>query len=411
MAGVLTADRTRALAAAALIPAVAARRALLATFLGFGGFIGLFAGAVPTVTRLGGIDNQTLGWCFTIFTLAGITTQALGSRLGRWFSPKSILLTLFPVGVFAIALLMAARSGAAFAAALVGFGIVTALIDLYMNSEATILEETSGRPLMTVFHGCVSLNIALFAVISSVLAAEFGPLSTMPVAIAIGLITSFVISRLLRDGPSDAASQRSASHVPIARSQLIRLAGHGLSLGLVTAAETSAIFWAAKLFADHSSALSMIAGAATAFFAGFQAAARFAGDSLRKYFGDLSLLIGSIFVATAGCLSIGVFDNAIVRAFALAIFGVGVGAIVPIILAAIGREMGDARVRGIGISAAVSGVPRTVLPWIFGLIAAGSSIAHGFLAASVCLVLALVIVLVLNAQSSRNAQPPLRNPF
>ena len=386
-----------------------ARTAILAAFLGFGGIIGLFAGAVPAVARLGNIDNQTLGWCFTVFTLAGVTMQGFGSRLGRCFSAKSILLATMPSAFLSLAVLMAARSAFAFAAALIVFGIVMAVLDLYMNGEATKLEDAVQQPLMSGFHGAVSLAIAVFAVISGVLSSAFGPLATIPFAAVILGLTGLAIFRLLPGTAGAQADHHAKSALRIGRRQLVRLAGHGLSFGLVTAAETSAVFWAAKLFADQSPALAVIAGAGIAFFSGCQATSRFAGDRLRKKFGDQQLIVGSIALATAGCAGVGLLDGFTGRAMSLALFGVGVGAIVPIILAAVSREMGEARVKGIGIVAAVSGVPRTFAPWIFGVIAAQSSIAQGFLAAAIGLGIALLIVFALRLQTMQKDEPPLRN--
>ena len=270
-----------------------------------------------------------------------------------------------------------------------------------MNAEGSYVESDFGRPIFTRFHASASAAMALFAIVGSLVMADAGPAWTAAILwlVVLGALV-FIAPRL----PGRYSAMARAPHgVPAPRLTPIIILG--LAAGLVIAGETAAIMWSGKLLDEQAPSLLAIAGLGTAFYGLCNASLRFAGDEIRARFGDISLIIGSLLIATIGFALIGVSQSFLLSTVAFALTGFGTACVIPAIFALSAKHMTENRARGLGIVSLVAGLPRVTAPWFFGWIATLHSTSFAFGLCAVAMAIALGFILLLQLLLRRMAHP------
>lgn len=375
------------------------RAAVTAAFIAYGASAGLWAGAIPAVTRNAAIDSLSLG--LTFYGIAYVVTMSWGGALARFATNRAIILASLPLVAFSETFLLLSGELAWFLPALVVFGACQGMLDLYMNAEGSYVESDLGRPIFTRFHGAASAAMAVFAIIGSVIMADAGALWTVAIVwLVLALGFGFIALRLPR---RFSAMARATPDAPAPR--LTPLVILGLAAGLVIAGETAAIMWSGKLLDEQAPTLVAIAGLGTAFYALCNACLRFVGDDIRSRFGDISLIIGSLILATLGFALIGLSRSFLLSTFAFALTGFGTACIIPAIFALTARHMAENRAKALGIVALVAGLPRVAAPWFFGWIATLHTTSFAFGLCAVAMAMALGLILFLQMLLKRTAQP------
>ncbi len=385
------------------LPPVSPRAVITLVFIAFGGALGTWAGAVPHITRNAGVDDMELGLGLTAYTIAYVLAMALGPRLGRWTTNRAILLAMLPVLGAAVVTLSLSAAPAMFFLALVVFGAVLGLIDLFMNAEASAIETEMARPVFASFHGSASAGVAAFAILASLVAAWTQPWVAGLLAALLVLLAAYAVSRWLAAHRPALVTNALAGSATIDVFPFTLL---GLAAGLVIAGETSAIMWSAKLLDQQSAALAAIAGIGVAFFGICHAAIRFAGDSSRARFGDMPLMLGSLVIAAAGFMAIGLSQSFSMSVAAFAVIGFGTACVVPCIFALAARLTSANRAKGIGFISLVAGMPRILAPWMFGWLAETRSTSFAFAICALAMLAALVCILVIRRFLSQGADNP-----
>jgi hypothetical protein len=371
------------------------RAALMMVFAAFGAAVGCWVGSIPQVSALAGIDSFNLGIGFTLSTLAGVAAMALGGMIGRRHSNRTVMLAIIPVLALNIVLLMAAASPWIFFASLTAFGATLGFLDMAMNAEASAIEHDLGRPVFTTFHACVSIAIALLAITSSIVSTLLGPLATSCLgvaflAVAWAMVRAFVPHRLITAGKAGGLSNL-PSKLPLV---LI-----GMAVGLIVTAETSTLFWSAKLLNEQAPALALIAGLGIAFYGCCNALVRFMGDSLRAKFGDMPLMLASLAVATAGFATLGLSGSFGVNVIAFALVGFGLAILFPCLFNMAAAQAPANRGASLGFVSLIAGPPRVLAPWAFGWIAASHSMSFAFGLCALLVAVAFALVASLRGLS------------
>jgi MFS family permease len=380
---------------------VSPRAAVTAAFIAYGLSAGLWAGAIPAITRNASIDSLALGLGITLYGIAYVMTMSWAGTLARFASNRAIILWSLPFIAVSQALLLLAASPLWFLLALIFFGAVQGVLDVFMNAEASYVESDLKRPIFTRFHAAASATMALSALLASFVMADASPLWAIAI-LMLGMLTAlvFIHHRL----PSRFSAM--ARVVPGAPSpRLTPLIILGLAAGLVITGETAAIMWSAKLLDEQAPDLAAIAGLGTAFYGLCNAGVRFGGDSIRARFGDVPLIIASLMLATMGFLMIGLSHDFLLSTIAFALTGFGTACVIPAIFAITGRHMAENRARALGIVSLVAGMPRVLAPWFFGWIATEQSMSFAFGLCAVAMATALVFILLFQMQLRRTTQP------
>jgi predicted MFS family arabinose efflux permease len=379
------------------------RGAVTVAFMAFGAIVGLWAGSIPAVMARAGISSFGLGIGLTAYTIAYVLAMYSGGTLARFASNRMIILTVAPLSAASAAALLTAATPVVFFVSLTIFGAVLGLLDLFMNAEASYVESDLKKPIFTAFHASASLSTAIFAIFGSFVTVEMGTPITALFALVLTAVAWIIQWHNLTT--RNIAFARAGETRPLRWPLPLILLG--LTAGLVIAGETAALMWSAKLLEEIAPALAVIAGLGAGFFGLCNAIIRFGGDRIRSRIGDPPLILISLAIATFGFVLIGTSPFFMLSVAAFAITGFGTACIIPSILAVAALEMPDRRAAAIGIVSLIAGLPRTLAPWIFGLIAGIQSTSFAFGLCAVAMVAAFAIMVMLNAhrKAARAAQP------
>jgi MFS family permease len=369
------------------------RAAIMMVFAAFGASVGCWAGAIPHVITAVGIESFDLGLGFTLNSLAGVSAMALGGMIGRRFSNRSVMLAVLPLLAVNIILLLLATSPWLFFASLTAFGAVLGFLDMAMNAEASAIEHDLRRPVFTAFHGSVSIAVAVFAIASSFISTMAGTfatslLSVIIVGLAWFMVYVFVPVRVITPGKAGGLSNL-PSKLP-----LIIM---GLAIGLSVAAETSSLFWSAKLLNDQAPELAAIAGLGAAFYGACNALVRFRGDRLRARYGEIPLMLASLALATAGFIVLGLSHSFAVSVIAFAGVGFGLAILCPCLFNLAASQVPANRAAGLSFVSLIAGPPRVLAPWAFGWIATSHSMSFAFGLCALLLAVAFALVASLSS--------------
>jgi MFS family permease len=375
------------------------RAALMLVFAGFGAAVGCWAGAIPQVMAATGTDSFHLGIGFTLSSLAGVSAMALGGIIGRRFSNRIVMLSVIPVLALNTILLLVATEPWLFFASLIAFGGILGFVDMAMNAEASAIEHDLRRPIFTAFHGSVSIAIALFAIASSFVSTLVNTFATSCLAVLMLAAAWFMVYRLV---PARVITSGKAGGLSNLSTKL-PLVIMGLAVGLSVTAETSTLFWSAKLLNDQAPQLAAIAGLGAAFYGICNAIVRFSGDRLRALFNEIPLMLASLVLATAGFMTLGLSISFTVNVIAFAAVGFGLAILCPCLFNMAASQVPANRAAGLSFISLVAGPPRVLAPWAFGWIATSQSTSFAFGLCAVILIVAFGLIISLQSLN-RGAQ-------
>src|SRR5215470_4806365 len=286
------------------IPELKSRLALSDGRLGFL----LLAMAVGAVAAL-----PTAGWLIARFGSGAVTTVS------------AVALSL------AVTLPVVSPGVAASAAALAVLGICNAVLDVAMNAQGVLVEESYGRPIMSSFHALFSLGCLLGAGGAS-----------LAMAAGLSAITHLALVALL----GVAAIALAAAHlVPTQRSPGPTRVGFATPpvafLGLLAfcalLAEGAMGDWSAVYLRDSLGTSAAIAAMGFAAFSLAMALGRLVGDALARRLGGARLLRVSGSLAAVGLSIALVVGQPGIALLGFGLVGLGLANLIPVIFSAAGR--------------------------------------------------------------------------
>lgn len=245
-------------------------------------------------------------------------------------------------------------------------GITAGMLDVSMNSQAVMVEQQHGKPIMTSFHALFSLGMvagagcgALFITLETTL------LTHLSIIVALSVLGAlWTRYHLIHDKPAEKKSDEPAFRLPNAAMVGIGVIAFCCMLGEGAMADWSTIYM--ENIAHASKALAPIGLSA---FALAMTIGRFFGDSARAKLGDRKLLIVCGLISTMGIILTILFIHPYAVIVGLFITGVGLSSVVPIAYSIAGNTkdlppgVGLAMVTTVGYSGFLFGPP------LIGLIA------------------------------------------
>jgi MFS family permease len=374
------------------------RTAIMLVFAGFGASVGGWAGSIPLINRNAEISTYDFGISLTAATIATVITMGLCGKLGNHVSNRKVLLSVIPCIAIAALVLFTAGSAPVFVASLIVFSLLLGICDVFMNAEASAIEQDLRKPIFTAFHGAASLGMAVFGILSSVISTLYGLTFTwLLVAICFAAAWGWTYTYV----PARARIVEHQGLAAVSKAARFPLIVMGLITGLSISVETSAMFWSAKLLDEQAPALAAITGIGVAFFGLCTAIMRFSGDYLRGRFGEIRLLLVSISVSIAGLLGLGFSTNFAASTISFAAMGFGLAIICPCLFNMATTLTPHNRAAGISFISAIAGVPRIMAPFVFGWIATTSSTSTAFGLCAVIMLAAAGLVFVLSRYAKR----------
>ena len=239
-------------------------------------------------------------------------------------------------------------------------GITAGMLDVSMNSQAVMVEQQHGKPIMTSFHALFSIGM----VAGAGCGALFIKLQTtlfLHLSIVIGLSVigaAWARYHLIHDKPKEKVAEGPAFRLPNAAMISIGVIAFCCMLG-----EGAMADWSTNYMEKIAGASKALAPIGLSSFALAMTIGRFFGDSIRAKLGDRKLMIYLGIISTAGLSITLLFIHPYVVIAGLFITGLGLSSIVPIAYSIAGNTkylspgVGLAMVTTVGYSGFLFGPP------------------------------------------------------
>jgi MFS family permease len=326
-----------------------ARLAVSTLFFVNGAVLASWVAHIPTVkARLTSGDGQLglvllamAGGAVVALPTAGWLVSRLGSRIVSSASAMALCLTM-PLAVLSPSLPV-------LVVVLVLLGASNGLLDVSMNTQAALVEQRMGRPIMSSFHALFSLGGVAGALLAGgALFLGFGVRAHVGAAglAALGAVAMALPRLLATSAPSR------VSNPTLARpTRSLVMLGVLTLLGLL--AEGAMGDWSAVYLHDTIGTSPAVAAMGFAAFSLAMAGGRVSGDAVVVRFGARRVLRWSGAIAAAGLASALVLGGPITGVAGCTLVGLGIANIIPVLFSA------AARVPGIDAGRALSAVATT----------------------------------------------------
>jgi MFS family permease len=217
-------------------------------------------------------------------------------------------------------------------------GIITGVFDVAMNSQAVMVEQQYGRPIMTSFHAFFSIGMAL----GGWCAALFVNLDIkLPTHLLIVggvavIIAVWVSQHLIHDKPQ----VKPSSDEPLLRLPNAALIGIGVITLCCMLGEGAMANWSVNYMQNIAHASKSVAPIAISAFATAMTLGRLFGDRVRAAIGDKKLIVLGSVIATAGMVITLLFPFPYSSITGFFFVGLGLSTIVPIAYSIAGNAKG-----------------------------------------------------------------------
>ncbi|KQR98947.1 MFS transporter [Williamsia sp. Leaf354] len=317
------------------------RRIAVSAVFGINGLLAsMWVSHIPVISDRTGVDHNTLGGLLLILGGAAfLGMQLCGPIVDRWGS-RGLIVTA--AVVLAVATLGPVLSHSAWqlALSLAVFGLANGSIDVAMNSQAVVVEQSYRRPIMSSFHAYFSLGgvigsgiaaAALFADVPVILTVSV--VAVMSVVAILGVRPSLVVgSARTDDGPADAGANK--RFPPGLRLRIALMAVVAFALML---AEGTAYDWSALHLVERFGTTDAAGAVAFGAFSATMLVGRFAADSVTARFGPVAVVRAGAATAAVGMAVVICAPVPVVAILGWAVFGVGVAGGVPQLFTAAGN--------------------------------------------------------------------------
>lgn len=372
-----------------------AHLAMLLTFAAFGSVVGTHVGSLPVLVQQAGVSPWYFGLAGSLGMLANILSLSLGGIVNRFASHRAVLLVALPLVTLALLYALTVASVAAFLLSFLLQSAVLGAIDLFMNAEASIVEEERRIASFNTYHGTVMLAIAGFALLGSIVSVEIAPwvgvfFAVAPLAAAWTGVYLYAPAR----APRTPGVRRSSSPLPLRLLAIV-----GLAAGFNVTCEVAAIQWSGQLLTATAPELAAFSGLGLAFYGLCAGTMRLFGDRFRTRYGDLKIMSASLAVAIVGFAVLGLEPGFWPSVLAFAAVGLGLAVIFPSLFSLVGRLAPESRASAMSFASLVSGLPRVALPWGLGVIAAAEGVNAVFGALALVATGALLLIVVVYRRS------------
>jgi MFS family permease len=322
-------------------------------FLVHGLVVASWLSRIPAVQNALHLSNGVLGLTLLSSALGAVTTIQISGYLVSRFGSR-IVSTLSGVAFcFSVILPALAFNALSLAVALFTYGAMAAAMDVSMNAQGVEVEKQLGRPTMSRFHAMFSLGAMGGAALGGAVAAHgVNPLPHLTAVLAIA-------STLIREqGHSDAKEHR----LPLRRIPKVLLALSAIGFCILLS-EGAMADWTAIYLQQILKAGQGVAAAGYSVFSGAMAVFRLLGDLITTRFGPLRTVRGACLIAASGVLLALLAQTPLWSMPGLAIAGMGLSVIIPLVFGSGGHipgispGAGIATVTGLGYLGFIVGPP------------------------------------------------------
>lgn len=377
------------------------RRAPVAALAAIFGLLGVidssWVSRLPAITANLRLSDAQLGIALLGAPVGAIAASLALPQLMRRFGTERVLFAVLPVAAGLLVLPGLATGVGSLAGALLVLGVATGGVDVAMNAYGIRLQDSVGRSVFGRLHAMWSLGGFLGSG-GGALAASQGasPAAHLgAVAVAVAVLSLVPLGVLARRSAAwtvpatDPTGER--GHGWSLDRRVVTLAAIGVAAFVV---EVSAADWGGVFLRQDLHAGATLAAGAFAGFALPHAAIRMFGDPVVDRMQPRSLLTAALLMTAVSGGLLAAAPAPLVAFGALALLGVGVGLVIPVSYAVVGRVPGMASGRAVATAAGWGYVGWAAAPPAIGGLSAGvglrAALALPAIAALVAFVLAWV---------------------
>ena len=291
-----------------------------------------WAPLVPFAKERLGIQEGALGTLLLCLGAGSIIAMPLAGVLTSLLGCRRVLIWSVLVVCTILPMLAQVSSIAWLGLALFFFGAGIGALDCAMNIQAIILERTSGRTMMSGFHGLFSLGGVVGAGgMTGLLSTGMSPLNATLIVIAvIVVLLALSASRFLPYG-----GRSSGPVFALAKGVVLFI---GVLCFILFLTEGAVLDWSAVFLADDRGMSPAHAGLGYAAFAATMTVGRLTGDRYVRRVGPKVTVIGGALLAAAGLALATLIASWPVALLGYALVGVGCSNIVPVMFSLAGKQ-------------------------------------------------------------------------
>lgn len=391
-----------------------ARVAVTVTFLAHAAVFATWAPRIPSIKDDLRLSHDDLGFALGVLAVGMLVGTRLTARMERRRSTGAPIRLLMPVQCVALAGPAYATNLLTLCVALFVLGLLGGLIDVAMNAHAVALERRYRRPIMSGFHGLWSVGM-MAASAAAALVARFG-VGVRPhfvVAAAVLALGSAPVLRWLLPAAQEGASSPAAGDTtgagcrPLASVfvvAVLAVVGFGSFV-----AEGAIMDWGAVLLHEDQGASESVAALGLTVFTGAMALSRLVGDRLRGGFGSAAVARAGAAVAVAGLGTVLLAGHPTASMIGLAVLGLGVGPLVPIVFSGAGNTPTRWHGSALGITVSAGYLGSVTGPVLIGLIASGAGLAWALAVPIAFLIVAFFTARLFESPRARRPEGALQD--
>lgn len=368
---------------------IGARGTILLTFAAFGAMIGTNVGAFPVIIKNAEISLWLFGLIGAVGMLANIAMMAIGGFINRHADHRTVLLWIMPISFLSLVFAQLAFSPMSFVLAAIFISMSLGTMDLFMNAEGAAIEQNFERSIFSAYHGCASLGMAVFAIISSMVSVWMAPwfvvlFTAIPMALAYGAIyVNIPHATVVRHEETEGSK-------PLPYKLLTFL---GLAAGFGVTSEVACVQWAGQLLNSVAPSLAAYSGLGLAFYGLCSGVMRMFSDRIRASFGDRLVMMVCLSIGILGFVILSLAPGFTISVLAFAAVGIGLSVVFPCLFALAARLAPDRKAAAMGYFAMIGGTPRVVLPWVLGAVAQSYGLSSVFVVTAMVSTTALIIII------------------
>lgn len=350
-----------------------AQMVLAMVFAVHGTVSGNFATRVPWIQQHLGLGAGQIGLALLCVALGSFLAVPLASRLIGRFGARAVVRVGLPSIAVTIALPALMPNFIALCAVLLVFGVVVGAADAAMKQQAIAVERELPRRIMSRLHGLWSIGTLAGAGMGT--AATFsgldarihlGALGLLLLAFVVGL--GFALPHTITP-PTAPRSESKRRRVPSAAMVLLAVIGFCAAF-----AEAAAHNWSSVLITGLPGGGTGAASIGFAVFVAAMATGRLCGDKLIARFGPVAVVRNGGVTAAGGAVLVMQAGAPAMAMAGFALIGLGLAAIVPVVVTAAGNT-GGSGVSTVIMSCYLAGLAS---PGTIGGIADKASLAAAF---------------------------------
>lgn len=314
----------------------AKRVATRAIFFVAGFAMGLWASLVPYAQNRLNFDAGSLGMLLLCLGTGSLLAMLFSGKLIGRLGCRRIMLLGIALTCFFLPTLAIIDQFPLMALCLFFFGAGIGLVDVAVNVQGSLVEQSSDKPLMSGFHCLFSIGSIAGAGGGAILfTIGLMPITVTLIAVAVmAIITSTVFNELIPFGDHKQPNE-SVITKPRPNFRLILMA---LMCMICFMAEGAILDWSG-VFLTNDRGLDIVhAGWGFAIFGGTMSVMRFTGDKVVSLLGRKRVLIFSSVFAMMGYAIAVIIPDWKFTLLGFALVGVGAANIVPVLITLAGQE-------------------------------------------------------------------------